>query len=223
MIDLALNAESPRPTRTWVVVSAWAALTAAVFAVAIDYEHSPGVSAAAPPVWPESSKLPPPDERPSLVMVVHPHCPCSRASISELAIIVARCRDRLEPHVLFLKPDGVEKGWEKTDLWEFAATIPGVTVHIDLGGQESRRFGAETSGQVFVYSAEGELEFAGGITKSRGHEGGNRGRDKVIQAVLSPHGGPAATPVFGCELGTDGTFATQVNSATPFASKHERS
>jgi len=48
----------------------------------------------------------------------------------------------LGAYVLFLKPDGFSDDWEKSDLWQSAATIPGVTVIPDDDGNEARRFGA---------------------------------------------------------------------------------
>ncbi|MEZ5973957.1 MAG: hypothetical protein R3E96_03675 [Planctomycetota bacterium] len=62
------------------------------------------------------------------------------------------------------------------------------------------RFGAHTSGAVVLYSEEGRLQFQGGVTAARAHEGDNLGRE----SLLSLYGGSgqvvAHTPVFGCPL-----------------------
>ncbi len=106
------------------------------------YENAPGVAAAPPKQWPADSRIQPAHDHATLVMLAHPHCPCTRASIGELASIMAHCQGRLGAYVLFLKPDGFSDDWEKSDLWQSAATIPGVTVIPDDDGNEARRFGA---------------------------------------------------------------------------------
>ena len=49
------------------------------------YSTEPGRQATAPGSWPEASQLRAPDGRPAIVMFVHPECPCTRASLAELA------------------------------------------------------------------------------------------------------------------------------------------
>src|SRR5207245_55082 len=129
-------------------------------------------------------------------MVVHPHCPCSRASIEELAQIMTRCQGRLSSHVFFVKPIQCAQGWERTPLWDRAADILGVTVSCDEAGAEARRFGAATSGQVLLYQPDGTLVFSGGITLTRGHEGDNPGREAVIRFLTEGRGELPCPPVF---------------------------
>jgi hypothetical protein len=101
-------------------------------------------------------------------MVVHPHCPCTRASLAELSSILNAQPRRASAYVLFVRPPGVGPGWERTDLWRQAAAIRGVRpIHDDWGG-EAARFGAATSGQTMLYDREGVLRFSGGITAARG-------------------------------------------------------
>ncbi|MGB7922630.1 MAG: hypothetical protein WCF57_05240 [Pyrinomonadaceae bacterium] len=168
------------------------------------YENRPGVSAQAPAVWPADSRIQRARERATLVMLAHPHCPCTRASIGELASLMAHTQGRVTAYVLFLKPEGFSEDWEKTDLWQSASRIPGVSAVIDDGGVEARRFHAATSGQTILYDAEGRLMFSGGITASRGHAGDNAGRSSIV--ALAGGDGAAAeqaeteTFVFGCPL-----------------------
>jgi hypothetical protein len=133
-------------------------------------------------------------------MFIHPHCPCSKASVGELALLMAHCQGRVNAHVLFLQPTEATSDWVLTDTWREAARIPGVTVHRDEGGREARLFQAETSGDTALYDAMGGLMFHGGMTISRGHSGDNPGRDALQSMLL---GGPAErtnTPAFGCRL-----------------------
>jgi hypothetical protein len=133
-------------------------------------------------------------------MLVHPHCPCTRATIGELAELMAHCQGRLTAYVLFLKPAGFSDDWEKTDLWQSAASIPGVNVIVDDDGAEARRFHSATSGQTILYDAEGHLLFSGGITASRGHAGDNDGQSAIISLVNDGAASRTVTSVFGCPL-----------------------
>jgi hypothetical protein len=143
--------------------------------------------------------------RPTLVMLAHPRCFCTRASLAELGELMARARQRPKAYVVFIKPGGVGKDWENTDLWQIASRIPDVTIVRDDNGFETQRFGAETSGQTLLYDASGRLIFGGGTTGSRGHPGDNLGRATILAllnrepAPFNPHGA-AASPVFGCPL-----------------------
>ena len=164
------------------------------------YENSPGVSAQPPVMWPADSRIRRAPERATLVMLAHPHCPCTRASIGELASLMAHAQGRVTGYVLFLKPAGFAEDWEKTDLWKSAASIPGVSAVIDDGGTEASRFHAATSGQTILYDAEGRLLFSGGITGSRGHAGDNAGESAIISFVNDGAAEQTETEVFGCPL-----------------------
>jgi hypothetical protein len=180
----------------------WAIAVAIGMGVLIDYETRPGEAATAPQSWPESSIIHRDSARPQLVMFAHPRCPCTRASIGELALIMARTRDRLAVQVLFLKPDGFDGEWAKSDLWRIAGSIPGVKVAVDVDGEEAGRFGAKTSGQTMLYDAEGQLLFSGGITASRGHSGDNVGRSTVVSLLEEMGSGekPESCSAYGCAL-----------------------
>jgi len=164
------------------------------------YESTPGLAAAAPLSWPADSQLQPASDRASLVMLVHPQCPCTRASIGELAAIMAHCEGRVNAYVLFMKPEGSAENWEKTDLWQSAAKIPGVSVISDPNGEEAQRFHAVTSGQTLLYDTKGQLLFTGGITASRGHSGDNAGRSAIVSLINREVPDTTETSVFGCPL-----------------------
>jgi hypothetical protein len=120
--------------------------------------------------------------------------------MGELASIMAHTQGRLTAYVLFLKPQGFSEDWEKTDLWQSAASIPGVNVMIDEGGAEARLFNSSTSGQTILYDAKGRALFSGGITGSRGHSGDNAGRSAIVSLVNTGTAEQAETKVFGCPL-----------------------
>ena len=136
--------------RTW-LVPLWLLTVFAGMGVLIDYETRPGSSTPAPSHWPEASQIPRDGRLAQLVMFVHPRCPCSRASIRELAVLMARCRGRAACHVLLLKPKEFDPEWARTDLWQSAVAIPGVTVMLDEdGGMRQRVQISEISPNVFL-------------------------------------------------------------------------
>lgn len=200
-----IEAQSPpkrRGIRLILLASAvlWLVAVIAGLWILWGYENTPGVGAKPPGLWPADSRIDRPQHQATLVMLVHPHCPCTRATMGELAEIMAHTQGRLTAYVLFLKPEGFSEDWEKTDLWQSAASIPGVNVMIDDEGTEARRFNSSTSGQAILYDAEGRLLFSGGITGSRGHSGDNAGRSAIVSLVNSGAADRAETFVFGCPL-----------------------
>jgi len=102
-------------------------------------------------------RIQPARDHSTLVMLAHPHCPCTKASIGELAAIMAHCQGRLTAYVLFIKPEGFSDDWEESDLWQAASRIPGVKVLIDDNGDEARLFHAARSGQTVLYDSQGHL------------------------------------------------------------------
>ena len=138
-----------------------------------------------PALWPAQSRIARKPGSLSLVMVVHPHCPCSRASIEELADLMVQAHGRLEASVVFIKPPGFTSNWAKTSLWRSAAAIPGVSETVD-DGREARLFGAATSGQTMGYDRNGRLLFSGGITAARGHLGDNPGASAITALLEGP-------------------------------------
>jgi hypothetical protein len=193
---------SPK-TVLWLLIGVcWGALTITGLALLWRYKSTPGMAASAQR-WPAGSHLSLAKDRPTLVMLAHPRCPCTRASITELSLLMARAGDRVAAHVLFIKPGGVDGSWQRTDLWKSAQAIRGVDVRADLDGQEARLFDASTSGQTLLFSPTGDQLFAGGITAARGHEGDNAGLTQLLALIDTPRAGAATSPVFGCPLRED--------------------
>lgn len=178
----------------------WVTMVGVGLGIVWRYENTPGVAAAPARFWPAESGLQRPPGTATIVMLAHPHCPCTRASIGELALLMAGCQGRVQAQVLFIQPDGFSDEWGQTDLWRSAAAIPGVRVSLDAGGIEARRFHAQTSGQVLLYDAAGQLLFSGGITGSRGHSGDNAGRDAIVSLLTRGAAERDQALVFGCSL-----------------------
>jgi len=185
----------------WIVFGTlWLGGVVSGLAFLAGYDNSPGTAATSQARWPADSRIPLDRTRPTLVMLAHPRCTCTRASVTELAELIARAHERPRAYVVFLKPGGFPGEWEQTDLWRKAAAIPDVTVMRDDDGVEARRFGAATSGQTFLYDPSGRLLFSGGTTGSRGHTGDNAGRATLLALVNHEDAHRTGTPVFGCPL-----------------------
>ena len=199
-----IGLENPRSAKRqivfWVFAAAWLIAVVAGLSVVWKWDNTPGVATSSPASWPSGSHLVPATEGPTLVLLAHPQCSCTRATLDELAEVLARAEHRPKTYVVFLKPSSFADGWEMTDLWQTAVRLPDVTAIRDDDGHEASRFGAATSGQTLLYDNSGALLFSGGITGARGHAGANAGRDAVI--TLLNHGpvDGAGTSVFGCPL-----------------------
>lgn len=165
------------------------------------FQTTPGAAAASQAWWPAASRLPRDPRRATLVMMAHPRCACTRASVGELAVLMQRLRGRLAAHVVFVRPRGEKESWEETDTWRSAKGIPGVEVWQDEGGTEAARFAAKTSGQVMLYDRAGRLVFSGGITPVRGHLGDSAGQERIVSLVTTGRTDAATSRVFGCALG----------------------
>jgi hypothetical protein len=178
----------------------WLLMVGAGIGLLWNYESTPGTAAATPDRWPAASRIEPDADRATLVMLAHPHCPCTRASINELARLMTQAQGRVTAYVLFVKPQGFSNEWVQSELWASASAIPGVTPVLDDGGVEAGLFHAATSGQAVLYDAAGNLLFSGGITSARGHEGDNAGRAAVVSLLASVEAERRDTPVYGCPL-----------------------
>jgi hypothetical protein len=164
------------------------------------FESTPGAPADARASWPANAGVERNLSGPTLVMLAHPHCSCSRASVAELAEIIARGPRNLQTVVFVFRPHDFQAGWERTAVWNAAAKLPNTRVVVDIDGAAARRFGAITSGQTFLYDRAGVLRFSGGITSARGHRGENSGRDSVIR-LANTSAGFSTHSVFGCAIG----------------------
>src|SRR5687767_12179112 len=148
----------------------WFALASTGTVAMLAYSGEQGAIAAVPTDWPSDSKLSRVECRAALVMSVHPQCPCSRASLAELARAIVAADAGSTVYVLLVRPDGTPDDWSNTPTADAARQIPNVRVVEDAKAIESKRFGAETSGHAVLFDRDARRVFSGGITSARGHE-----------------------------------------------------
>ena len=134
-----------REILTWGGIAVWLTSTAVGFGLWQEYEATPGAAPAASQVLAAT-------EHPRVVVYLHPRCPCSRATLDELALVLEQHRDA-EVEIVFVRPPGVEAGWELGELWDRASALSGVRIRVDMDGTEAKAAGAATSGTV-IYSNE---------------------------------------------------------------------
>jgi hypothetical protein len=168
--------------------------------VMMNYDYAAAVPGTPPEMWPVATKVLRTPGLDSIVVIAHPHCPCSRATVEELARLMALLHNRVTATVIFVRPSEFSQDWERTDLWQDAARIPGVAVLSDVNGVEASLFGAQASGQTMLYDAAGALRFSGGITPSRGHAGDSPGRSAILSIVNTGNSGTSHSSVYGCSL-----------------------
>lgn len=178
----------------------WCFAIGAGTAALLRFEFTAGDQARAPGQWPEESLLPRSSGRRTLLLFVHPHCVCTRASLNELQVILSQAPDALHAQVIFVQLPGFTDAEVQDGSWDQAGRISGLTRRVDINGAEARRFQAQVSGYTVIYDAQGRLEFDGGITGSRGQTGANAGRNSVMRLLQTGTAEVRRTKVFGCYL-----------------------
>lgn len=188
----------PWESAAW--MAAWGLAIAAGMLVMHAYALSPGDPGTPPAHWPAGSRLGRDGIRPQLLIFLHSRCPCSRASVTELAEILARCKGRLAARAVLYRPSASNDAWFEPGLVAELMEIPGLEITADPDGEEARRFGLATSGHVLLFDASGALKFSGGLTLGRGQSSDEAVRSALLARLIGPSPGGPDQPVFGCPL-----------------------
>lgn len=178
------------------LVGAWALSIAAGLVGLQRHAAVAATPSRAAPRWPDGAETPRDPTRPTLLVFVHPGCPCTRATLRQLERLLAHHAGEAAVRVL-LRDDG-DGDPSRTTAGALASRLPGAVLARDPGGREARRFGAGTSGEVMLYARDGARAFRGGVTPGRGHEGDSEG-GAALEAAL---GGATSREarVYGCDL-----------------------
>ena len=190
-----------KPALLTLAIAVWLSVVLSGFAIQARYASTPGAHAIAPVSWPVESRIRPTPDTTTVLVFLHPHCPCSRATLDQLQRTLAAATTPVEAHLIFVSPPGTERAWEQGPLLKQAQRIPDLAIRIDTAGREASLFGAATSGQILAYDPLNRLIYQGGITNTRGHEGDNPGA-RALRALLraQPLTDSPSAPVFGCPL-----------------------
>lgn len=137
----------------------------------------------------------------TIVLYVHPHCPCSRAGVRALDELIREPGSAgWSVRIVFLLPPGMVEEWARGPLWDAAAAVPTATLSCEPAEQSARTANAVVSGHTVVFDGSGSVAFVGGLTPGRGRNGDSPGL-AAVRAIL--HGSDPAVrsaPVFGCPL-----------------------
>lgn len=192
-------ATTPR-ARALVVGGLWLCTLALGLLGLMRYDATPGAAAAVPSRWPTEAGLVRASDRSTLVVALHPHCPCSRATMDTLEAMLAATSASPQVYLLFFSDPSQPASWGDSPLWQRAGRLA-VTRLRDPGGRLATRFGALTSGAAVAYDRDGGRGFAGGLTPGRGVALRADGASALAAVVFAEQAAaPAVTPVFGCSL-----------------------
>jgi len=178
----------------------WSLCVLTGMAIMANEEFTPAPAKTLAAHFPRDSKIALAPDEPTLLLFLHPHCPCSEATLRELQKLKTCTPGKFALRIIFPLPPGTEPGWEKGGLLSESRAIPGANVVLDENGAAARQFGVVASGHALLYSPAGDLLFSGGITPSRGQEGDNPGEDAVADLLRLGRSDITRTPVFGCTL-----------------------
>lgn len=201
-----------QPSVLWLPAFAlWLGALAFGFYQLSQYEYSSARALKATASWPTKSSLALSSEESTLLVFLHPHCPCSQATLSELERQQRYWPKSLQLTFVFIQPPNKGQEWVQGALWERAGRFPRSQRRIDINGREAFLFGASNSGEAHLFDRHGQSLFVGGVTSSRGHEGESvPGRD-LLARIENKIVTPCEHPVFGCDL-----FASQdLKNLTP--------
>jgi hypothetical protein len=186
--------------KNWVTFGAisWLITLTAGVCLVFKYDSVPGLTSTCGTKWPPNSKITHSTTNNTLVMLLHPKCPCSRASLQQVTTLTTN-DNSLQCIFLVYSPTRFPTGWEKTDIWNLAAEVPGAQLVSDVDGAEARKFGGVTSGHTYIFDRNGNLKYAGGLTEGRGHVGECRNLDLAVKALKSGTTS-ASGAVYGCPI-----------------------
>ncbi len=143
----------------------------------------PGIREADPGRW-------------TLIMVVHPDCPCTKASLRNLEAILDATRLPIRAEIVAAVPaayDGPRKNLA------FARGIPKSELTVLDEVRAVKRYGARTSGHLFVYDPDRRLVYSGGLTPARGAEDA-MSSIRWFKALAQQGEVASIAPTFGCSL-----------------------
>lgn len=182
----------------------WAAGLAVGYVQLLAHAQTPGAIGAT------TADVPPPELRDGrtpgrhlVVLALHPRCPCSSATVGELADVLGWTPEVFDLVLLTYVPSDPAAG-----PWP-APTVPAALRRFlprlvpDADGQLAARLGAETSGHVLVYNHADRPVFSGGVTPGRAHHGRTEGQRLLRDFLAERMGVPAmavTAPVYGCPI-----------------------
>lgn len=155
----------------------------------------------APPTLPERyrSAANLAQEELTILISVHPDCPCTAASLEQIDRFMVKHSERAKLFALVQSSEN--RAPKDGNYWQQITRLPNATPIFDQGGTLAAELGIIASGATAAYDASGTLRFQGGLTASRGHAGSSKGLD-ALEALASATERLelCSTPAFGCPI-----------------------
>ncbi|MGV3615235.1 MAG: hypothetical protein ACO1SV_07865 [Fimbriimonas sp.] len=164
----------------------WLAAVGGTMGAALQYETTPGRAGTAAASVAKGHEL---------IVVVHPQCPCTAASLKAIRSLVAQATVPVRVH---LKIVAYEREPGPPSKQPYAAALPEADAAWITAAEAEKRYGAYTSGHIVAYR-NGVPVLTGGITAGRGVEGLSQAQLN-LREFLNGKGNPSSAPVFGCAL-----------------------
>ncbi|MFN8389432.1 MAG: hypothetical protein U0136_04000 [Bdellovibrionota bacterium] len=184
-------------------ICVWAAAVSVESYRLLSYDNAPGALTSPPSTLADPAFEQHGTNLNTLLVFLHPQCSCSRATLGELARLMATHPANTRAYAIFFAPSNEPQDWIRSSLWGYASSIPNVQVRADEDGRLAQAFHVQTSGEVLLYDAGGNIAFSGGITASRGHMGDNAGLFALDQLLSGQPTESRQTLPFGCHLSSD--------------------
>lgn len=187
--------------KTTLILFAWGAAVFLLFGQLVTYSAQQGAAVLPPIYWPEETTLKRQPDRWTILIFVHPKCPCTKAALSEFARLQALHNTSVDTSIALFVPPDQDPRWAYGVITNAASRIKGVDLINDPEAKIAKQFNIYTSGHVLAYRPDGSLAYSGGLTNSRGHEGLSQGTTALLKALKEPQSKHRAEyPVFGCPI-----------------------
>ncbi|APZ95482.1 hypothetical protein Fuma_05140 [Fuerstiella marisgermanici] len=196
----ALQTDRIRRWAVRAVLGSWLLVVLAGIGALTAYSNAPGPGATMLDRWPQDTQLTPSTHKRTLLMFLHPHCPCSRSALRQLEQMMASVAEPVAIKFVFYKPAQQTDSWAQSDMWNSANAISPGNLLVDSDGREAKQFHATTSGHVIVFDEDGQCSFSGGITAGRGHEGDSTAYAAAIDVLNGRDVQNRHYPTYGCTI-----------------------
>jgi hypothetical protein len=197
----------------WIVaaVAGWYGISA------YGFTSDPQATTEIVPQWPSDSAIDRAADRATLVLFLHPKCPCSRATVTELERLRVLVPNEALPdiRVVASAPRAMGDLWWSSSLLDRSARLPNAHLVRDSGGVETMLFGTRISGTVLLFDATGKRLYAGGVTMARGHAGDNVGLQAITHLLQNHRAVVSPVPPLGCEMVRECRKSEEASSPTP--------
>lgn len=187
-----------------VITAIWLALSILGIIILAGYQSDAGAQGVAPVKWPAKSSVSRENGQKkdnTLLVFLHPQCPCSKATVHQLDLLLTKQNKKnTSAYAIFVIPKGLGSDFAQGDLYDQCRQIDGLKIVQDRDAIEANLFAARTSGQMYIYDKDGQLSFSGGITPGRGHEGDSLGLDRAKEILSTKAGQKTVCRTYGCAL-----------------------